>query len=221
MRRDIGRHTNRNTGRSVYQKIRKSCRKYSRFFLGLIKVRFEINRVFIDIGRHFHGNFTQSGLGISHRGSAVSIDRTKVTVTVYQCIAHRPVLSHIYQCTVNRTVSMRMIFTHCITDNTRTFTMRFVRSVVKLYHGIQNSSLYRFQAVSYIRKRTRSNYTHGIIDIEFFHGFLHIHFMDFVENIIFHFFILLLVGMHLQHLRLAVSRKSAIFSMGWHLQCQP
>ena len=39
-------------------------------------------------------------------------------------------------------------------------------------HGVKNSSLYRFQSVSYIWKRTGSNNTHGIIDIGGLHRFL-------------------------------------------------
>ncbi len=89
---------------------------------------------------------------------------------------------------VNRTVTMRVIFTHGITDDTRAFTVRLVRTVVQLDHRIKNTSLNRFQTVSYIRKRTRSNNTHGIIDIELFHGFFHIHFMNFIKNIIFHWY---------------------------------
>ena len=188
VRRNIGCHTYRDTGGSVYQKVRESCRKYGRFFFCLVKVRCKINGIFIDIRCHFHRDLTKSCLGISHCGSAVTVHRTEVTVTVYKNVTGRPVLCHINKGSVNRTVTMWVIFTHGITDDTRAFTVRLVRTVVQLDHRIKNTSLNRFQTVSYIRKRTRSNNTHGIIDIELFHGFFHIHFMNFIKNIIFHWF---------------------------------
>ena len=45
MRRNICCHTYRNTGSTIYQKIRKSCRKYCRLLLCLIKVRRKINGI--------------------------------------------------------------------------------------------------------------------------------------------------------------------------------
>ena len=82
---------------------------------------------------------------------------------------------------------MRMILTHGITDDTGTFTMWLVRTVVQLDHGIQNTSLYRLQTVSDVRKGTGGNNTHGIVDIRLLHGLLQIHLMDFIKNIVFHF----------------------------------
>ena len=60
----------------------------------------------------------------------VTVYGTEISVAVYKRIMHRPFLSHINQSSVNGTITMGMILTHCITDNTCTFTMRFVRSVI-------------------------------------------------------------------------------------------
>ena len=192
MRRNVRCHTYGDTGRTIYQKIRKSCRKYIWLFLRFIEVRWKIYRIFIDICKHFHGNFAQTCLSISHGSSSVAIDRTKVSVAVYQRISGWPVLSHIYQCSVDGAVSMWMIFTHGITDNTCTFTVRLVRSVIQFDHGIQNSSLHRLQTVSYIRQCTCCNNAHCIIDIRFFHGLFQIHVMYLIKNIVFQQFFLLL-----------------------------
>ena len=186
MRRNICSHTNRNTRSSVYKKVWITGRKYYRLTLSLIKVRLEVYGIFIDIRKHFHGNLAQTCLCISHRSRAVTIHRTKVSVTVYQWISRRPVLCHIYKSSIDRAVSMRVIFTHGITNDTGTFTMRLIRTVVQLYHGIQYPSLYRFQTISDVRKGTGGNNTHGIIYIRFFHGLLQIHLMDFIKNIVFH-----------------------------------
>ena len=81
---------------------------------------------------------------------------------------------------------MRMIFTHGISDDTGALSVRLIRSVVQFYHGIENSSLYRLQAVSYIRKGAGCNYAHGVFDVGFLHFCLQVHFLNFVKYIIFH-----------------------------------
>ena len=108
-------------------------------------------------------------------------------MTVYQRISGGPFLGHINKGAVNGAVSMGVVLTHCITDDTGALTMGLIRTVVQLYHGIQHPSLYRFQTVSDVRKSTGGNNTHGIIYIRFFHGLLQIHLMDFIKNIVFHF----------------------------------
>ena len=130
VRRNVCCHTNSNTGCSVYQKIRIAGRKHRRLFLSLIEVWYKINGIFIDVCEHFHGNFTESCLCISHRSSTVTVDRTKVSMTINKRISCRPVLCHVDQCSVDGTVSMWMVFTHGITDNTRTFSVWFVRSII-------------------------------------------------------------------------------------------
>ncbi len=84
-----------------------------------------------------------------------------------------------------------MIFTHGITDDTGTFTVRLVRSVIQFDHGIQNPALDRFQSISHIRQRPGSNDAHGIADVRLFHSLFQVYFMDLIKNIIFHTFLFL------------------------------
>ena len=65
-------------------------------------------------------------------------------MAVYQHISCRPFLGHIYQRSVDRAISVGMIFTHGIADDTGTLTVRFVRTVVQFDHGEQDSPLNRF-----------------------------------------------------------------------------
>ena len=63
-------------------------------------------------------------------------------MSVDQCFAFLKILSHYHKCFVDRTVTMGVIFTHGIADDTRTLTMGLIGSVVQLDHGVQHSSLY-------------------------------------------------------------------------------
>ena len=107
-------------------------------------------------------------------------------------VSHVPVLSHINQCTIDGAVTVRVIFTHRITDNTCTLTVRLVRPVIQLDHGIEHAALNRLQTVSYIRKCSGSDNTHSVVDIEGLHSFLQIdlmyfiYFRNIIKNIVVH-----------------------------------
>ena len=170
MRRYIGSHTDSDTGSTVYQKIGITTGKNYRFLLCIIKVRNKINSVFCNISKKLHGNLRKSCFCVTHCSSTVTVHGTKVTMSVHQRISGRPVLRHIYESTINRTITVGMIFTHGIADNTCTFTMRLIRTVIQFYHRIKNTALYRLQTVSYIRKSTGSNDTHSIVYVECLHS---------------------------------------------------
>ena len=188
VRRNIRCHTNGDTGAAIYQNIGKTSRKNRRFFLSLIKVRHEINGILANIRQHLHGNTAQSCLGVSHRCGAVAVHGTEVSMSIYKRVTGRPFLSHINQCAVNGAVAVRVIFTHCITDDTGGFTVRLIRTVIQLNHRIKHSSLHRFQAVAHVRECPGGDNAHRIIDVRRFHCLFQINVMNFVKYIWFHLY---------------------------------
>ena len=80
-----------------------------------------------------------------------------------------------------------MVFTHCITDDTRAFSVRLIRRIVQFYHRVKYTTLYGLKSVAYIRKSTGSNYTHRIVDVILLHCFLHVYFMNLVIFYFVHF----------------------------------
>ena len=105
-------------------------------------------------------------------------------MTIYQWISGIPFLSQLNKCIIDRTITMWMIFTHSITNDTSTLTMWLIWSVVQLDHRIQNSSLNWLQTISYIWKCSGSNYRHGIVYIGVLHCFLKIYLFDIVMSLI-------------------------------------
>ena len=172
MRRNIGSHADRNTAGTVHQQIGKTAGKNHGFLLRLIEVGHEVHSILVDISKHFHGDFGQSGLRITHGRRAVAVLGTEVSVSVNKRIASGPFLCHIDQGSVNGAVSMGMIFTHGITDDTGTFSVRLIRTVVQLDHGVKHTPLHRLQTIPHIRKRSGCDNAHGVVDIGIFHGLL-------------------------------------------------
>ncbi len=57
MRRDVGRHTDRNTARTIDKQVRKACRQNHRFPLAAIIVILKINRILVDIRQKGFSDF--------------------------------------------------------------------------------------------------------------------------------------------------------------------
>ena len=166
MRWDAGGHTYSNSVGSVYQKVRDSYRKHYRFFLGLVEVRHKVHNVLIKIfQKNLLGQLLKTCLCVSHGCGSVSLNGTKVSMSVNQCTTFLKFLRHDYKSIINRTVTVRMIFTHGISYDTGTFTVRAVVTDAQLIHIVKGPALYRLQSVTYIRQRSGNDNAHGVIDI--------------------------------------------------------
>ena len=117
MRRNIGCHSHGDPGGTVHQQIGYTRGKDNRFFCGTIVVRSEINRFRIDIGKHLFGQKSQPRFRIPVRRGRITVNGSKVALSVNQAVAHVEVLGHAHQGIVNRAVSMGVVFLQNFANN--------------------------------------------------------------------------------------------------------
>ena len=180
MRRDVGRHADRDTGRAVHQQVGEAGRQYDRLLTLLIEVRLEIDRVFLDIRQHVVRQLGHAGLGITVCCRGVAVHGTEVAVTVDQRIVQRERLRHTHHRVVNRCVAVRMIPAEHITDGRCRLAVGLVRGQTVLVHRVQDAAVYRLEAVAHIRQRAADNNTHCIVDVAFLHLAFEIDLHDFL-----------------------------------------
>src|SRR5690606_41881775 len=82
-----------------------------------LKVGLEVYGILIDIYEQFLSDSFQSRFSISHRCSSVTVDRSEVSLTVYEWISQRPVLSHTDHCLIDSRVTVRVIFSQHFPDD--------------------------------------------------------------------------------------------------------
>ena len=166
MGRDAGRHADRDALGPVYEQVRDPHRKYQRFFFRLVKVGAEIDHIFIQIRKaYFLRKLCQPGLRVTHGRGAVPLDRTEVSVAVHQDLPFLEILGHDNQRFIDRTVPVRMVFTHGVSHDTGAFPVRPVIADAQLVHIVKGAPLYRFETVAHIREGTGYDHAHGVIDI--------------------------------------------------------
>ena len=143
VRRDVGRHADRDTGRTVYQQVREAGGEHNRLLTLLIEVRLEIDRVFLDIRQHVVRQLGHAGLGVTVCSRRVAVHGTEVAVTVDQRIVQRKRLRHTHHRVINRCVTVRMVTTEHITDGRCRLAVGLVRGQAVLVHGVQDTAVYR------------------------------------------------------------------------------
>ena len=87
VRRNVGRHADRNTSRAIDQQIGKFGRHDQRFFFAAVVVGAEIDGFLVQVVQQFVGDFGQADFGVTHGGGVVAVDRAEVTLAVYQHVA--------------------------------------------------------------------------------------------------------------------------------------
>ena len=152
--RHIGSHTYGNTVTTIYQKIRNLGRHHGRLLQGIIEVVGHINRFLVKVIHDMLTHLGEAALCITHGSRRVTVNRTEVTLSVNQGITHVPLLSHTHQSAVNRRVAVRVILTEHLTNNTRTFLIRFVTGVSNAEHTVKNTAVHRLETIAYIREGT-------------------------------------------------------------------
>ena len=169
VRRNVRCHTDRNTRRTVHQKVRKFRREHHRFFFGVIKVRNKVDGVFVEVVQHGVRNLRKTALRVTHGGRPVAVNGTEVTLTGNKRIAHRKVLREAHQRLVGSLVAMRVVLTDHVTHNTRALFGGIIEGVVELVHRVQNAAVHGLKAVTHIRKSTAHDHTHGVIEVSLLH----------------------------------------------------
>ena len=171
MRRNVGRHADRNALRAINQQVREP-RWQNHWFLEFVRVvRLKVDRVFVEVFEQFLSDLCHPHFGITHRGGVIAVHRTEVTLTIREHDGHRKVLRHADHRIVDRGVAVRVEFTHDITDETRRFLVGLVIVVTALAHPEQDATVNRFQAIAQIRDRPRDDNAHRIIEERGLHFF--------------------------------------------------
>ena len=169
MGRDIGCHTNGDTGTAVHQDIGEPAGQNRRLLQTVIVVGAEVDGFLVDVGEHHSGDLAHLGFGISVCCRRVAVHRTEVAVSVHQRVTHGEVLCQTHQGIIDRSITMGVVPSQYSTDCIRAFAVSLLRREAVFIHGIENPAMDRLQAVPHIGQGTAHDYRHRIIQETLFH----------------------------------------------------
>ena len=145
---NVGGHTHGNTRGSVDQEVGDAGRHHGGLLEGVIEVVGHIHGVLLQVIHHGLAHEREAGLGVTHGGSTVTIHRTEVTLSIDQRAAHVPLLGHSHQGTVHGTVTVGMILTQYLSDDTGTFLIGFVVGVAQFLHSEKDAAVNGLETVA-------------------------------------------------------------------------
>ena len=153
MGRDVGRKPHGDARRPVDEQIGEAPGEHIGLLQRIVEVEREGHGLLIEIAQKFEGDGFQPRLGIAHGGGGVAVHRAEIAVTVDERAPHVEVLRHAHHGVIHRTVAVRVIFTHAVTDDARRLLVRLIGQQPHLEHGIEDAPLHGFQAVLDAGKR--------------------------------------------------------------------
>ena len=165
MRRDVGRHADRDAAGAIDEKVGEFRRQDYGLAFAPVVVRLEIDRLGIEIVEQRNGSGREAHLGIALGRGRIAVDRAEIALAVDQRQAHRERLRHAHQRVVDREIAVRVIFAHRIAGDARRFVVGAVRRVIVLIHRIEDTPVHRLQAVAHVGQRAAHDHAHRIIEI--------------------------------------------------------
>ena len=119
--RHVGGHADGDAGRPVDQKVRDAGRKHRGLEQRVVEVRHEVNRLLVEVAQQLLSHLGELDLGVTHGGGRVTVDRAEVALSEHQRVAQRPLLGHADHGEIDRRVSVGMVLTHHLTDDSGRF----------------------------------------------------------------------------------------------------
>ena len=153
VRRDRGRHADRDALRAVGQQIGERRRQHHRLLAGAVIGRAEIDRVLVDAVEQQPRDFGQPRLGVAHGGGVIAVDIAEIALPVDQRIALGEILRQPHQRVVDRLVAVRMEIAHHVADHLGRLLERRSGIEPQQPHAVEDAAVHRLEPVARVRQR--------------------------------------------------------------------
>ena len=107
--------------------------------------------------------------GIAHRRRRIAVHGTEIALPVHQYVTQGKMLGHTYNGVVNGRISVRVIFTDYVTDDTGGFLVGLVVIIAHLVHCEQDAPVDGFQAIAHVRQGPADDNAHRVIHVGLTH----------------------------------------------------
>ena len=111
------------------------------------------------------GKLLHAYFGVTHGRRTVAVERTEVALAIDQRVTHVKGLRHPDDGVIGGGITVRVVFTDHITNDTGRLHISPVIDVVQLAHGEQHAAVHRFEAVANVWQGAADDDTHGIVQV--------------------------------------------------------
>ncbi len=169
VRRDVGRHADRDALGAVDEQVREAGRQDLGLALGLVIIGLELDGVLVEVVEQSVGDPGEARLGVPVGRRRVPVHRAEIALAVDQWQAHRKILRQPHHRVVDRQIAVRMVFAHDIADDAGRFAVAAVPQIAVDLHRIEDAAVHRLQPVPDIGKRPGHDHAHRVIEVGALH----------------------------------------------------
>ena len=169
VRRNVGRHADRDAAGAVDQEVRNARRQDLGFGLGVVVVLLEIDRVLVDVLEQRVRRLAHAHLGVAHGRRGIAVDRAEIALAVEQRQAQGEVLRHADKGVVDRLIAVRVVLTDDVADHAGRLAVGLVPVVPVFVHRIEDAPVDGLKAVAHVRQGAADDHAHGVIEITALH----------------------------------------------------
>ena len=152
VRRDAGRHADRDARSAVCQQVREPGRQHHRLLVLVVVGGAEIHRIVGNAGQQAGGHLGHPRLGVAHGGRVIAVDVAEIALALDQRVADGEILREPDQGVVDRRVAVRVELAHDVADHAGAFLEPRRRIQPQLLHGVDQPAMDRFQPVAHVRQ---------------------------------------------------------------------
>ena len=168
VRRDRGRHADRNALRAVGQQVRKPAGQHHRLLGLAVVIGTELDAVLVNALEQQPRDVGHAGFGIAVGGGVIAVDIAEIALAVDQRIARGEILRQTHHGVVDRLVAMGMERAHHVADDLGGFLEPRARIEPQQPHAVEDAAMHRLQAIARIRQRAVHDGRERISEIALF-----------------------------------------------------
>ena len=170
VRRDRGRHADRDAAGAVGQQVGEGAGQDHRLLLGAVVGGAQIDRVLVQPLQHRLRDGGHPRFGVALGGGVVAVDVAEIALPVDQRIAQRKVLRRAHQRVIDAEFAMRVILADHVADHARRFLEPRPRVEPQLPHRIKHAAVHRLQPVARVGQRAVHDCRERILKIALAQG---------------------------------------------------
>ena len=179
VRRDRGRHPDRDALRAVGEQVRKAAGEHHRLFRLAVIIGAEFDAVLVDAVEQQPRHFRHARFGVAVGGRIIAVDIAEIALAVDQRIARGEVLRQADHGVVDRLVAMRMERAHHVADDLCGLLERRAGVEPQQAHAVKDAPVHRLQPVAGVRQSAVHDGRERIGEIALFQRIAQHHLMDF------------------------------------------
>ena len=153
VRRDRGRHADRDALRAVGEQIGKRRRQHRRLLQHAVVIGAEIHGVFVDAVEQEPRGFGQPRFGVAVGRGVIAVDIAEIALAVDQRIARGKILREPHQRVIDRLVAMRVEIAHDVADDLRRFLERRAGIEAQQPHAVKDAAMHGFEPIARVGQR--------------------------------------------------------------------